>query len=152
VDVRHFAFGAFAPVRATPLRLQRRQRVRGHGQVAGATGTLTALWARQLDARIIAVVGSALKADCPRAAGFDDVVICTDPAHTAAAVRGLTEGSGGVDVLYDGIGGGGFANLALGVKPGGVAVLTGFAAGQPKIPVREMAPYGINFNRPDVQT
>lgn len=119
---------------------------------AGATGTLTAHWARRLGARVITVVGSALKADYLRAAGFDDLVISTDAHHTAAAVRALTDGSGGVDVLYDSIGGDGFAALALAVKPGGSAVLTGFAAGQPTIPVREMAPRGIHFHRPDVQT
>ena len=70
---------------------------------AGGVGTLLCQWAHHIGARVIAVVGSAEKADIAREHGADDVIIRSEIESIAAEVRRLTGGRG-VEVVYDSVG------------------------------------------------
>ena len=70
---------------------------------AGGVGTLLCQWAHHIGARVIAVVGSAEKADIAREHSADDVIIRSEIESIAAEVRRLTGGRG-VEVVYDSVG------------------------------------------------
>lgn len=73
-----------------------------------------------LGARVVAVVSDEGKAAVARAAG----------AHEVVLVRDWTEQAGGVDVVYDPVGGDRFdASLRL-IRPGGRILVIGFADGR----------------------
>ena len=69
---------------------------------AGGVGLILVQWAKRLGARVIAVVGSAAKAELVRRYGADEVVLTPDE-DLVARVRALTGGEG-VPVVYDSVG------------------------------------------------
>jgi NADPH:quinone reductase len=69
---------------------------------AGGVGLILVQWAKRLGARVIAVVGSAAKAELVRQYGADEVVL-TPQEDLVARVRALTGGEG-VPVVYDSVG------------------------------------------------
>lgn len=117
---------------------------------AGGLGSLLTAWARRRGARVIGTVGSEEKAELARAAGADRVVVGRD-ADFVAAVRDWTEGRG-VDVAYDGIGGGTLLKTLACVRPFGTVASIGQAGGAiPPIPVEELGPRrSLNLTRPSV--
>jgi NADPH:quinone reductase len=109
---------------------------------AGGVGVAAVELGKAMGAKVIAAVSSPEKADFIRGCGADDVVIY--PAHLAeddkAATKALSEafktaGGGGVDVIYDAVGGA-YAEPALrAMNWEGRFLVIGFPAGIPKIPL-----------------
>lgn len=94
---------------------------------AGGVGTATVQLAVAAGARVVAVVGSAAKADAARAAGAH-VVVDRSTQDVVAAVREATGGAG-ADVVVDPVGGDAFEAATRCVAFEGRVVVVGFAAG-----------------------
>src|SRR5215475_9730235 len=69
---------------------------------AGGLGLLLVQWAKHLGARVIGTVSTEAKAQAARAAGADEVVLCTRQDLVAETKR-LTHGLG-ADLIIDGVG------------------------------------------------
>ena len=114
--------------------LERGEVVLVHG-AAGGIGTAAVQLARAMDARVVAVVSSADKAEVARKAGAHDVVT-TDEFLTRA--RELTNGRG-VDVVVDPVGGDRFTDSLRSLAPEGRLLVIGFTAGQiPEVRVNRL--------------
>ncbi len=106
---------------------------------AGGLGQLMTRWARHLGATVIGTAGSESKAAVARGAGAHHVIVGRD-ADFGAAVAQLTEGRG-VDVAYDGVGGGTLAKTLGCVRPFGVVASIGQSAGPiPPVDVEDLGP------------
>ncbi|MGE4451197.1 quinone oxidoreductase family protein [Castellaniella sp.] len=105
---------------------------------AGGTGALLTRWARHLGATVIGTASTEEKAGLARQAGADHVIIGRD-ADLVGEVRNLTDGRG-VDVAYDGIGGGMLARTLACVRPFGTVASIGQAAGP--IPLLDLEDIG----------
>ncbi|CAN7242531.1 quinone oxidoreductase [Rhizobium leguminosarum] len=106
---------------------------------AGGLGSILVRWARSLDATVIGTVGSSEKAALAASYGADHLIVGRD-ADIVADVKRLTNGLG-VDVAYDGIGGDTLLKSIRSVRPFGMAVTIGQAAGAiPPVPVEELRP------------
>jgi NADPH:quinone reductase len=93
---------------------------------AGGVGTLLVQLARAAGARVIAAVGGPRKAEVARGLGADVVVDYREPGWT----RQLKAAAGGVDVVFDGVGGSmGRAAFDL-LDRGGRMVSFGLASGE----------------------
>lgn len=107
---------------------------------AGGVGVAAVELGKAMGARVIAAVSTREKADFIRGCGADDVVIY--PAHLneddKAATKALSEAfksAGGVDVIYDAVGGA-YAEPALrAMNWDGRFLVIGFPAGIPRIPL-----------------
>ncbi|MBX4962480.1 quinone oxidoreductase family protein [Rhizobium binae] len=127
--------------------------VRGGMQVlvhaaAGGLGSVLVRWAKSLDATVIGTVGSSEKAALAASWGADHLIVGRD-ADIVAEVKRLTNGPG-VDVAYDGIGGDTLLKTIRSVRPFGMAVTIGQAAGAiPPVPVEELHP-GKALCRPSI--
>jgi NADPH2:quinone reductase len=106
---------------------------------AGGTGALLSRWAKYLGATVIGTTSSMEKAELARQAGADHVIVGRD-ADLIGEVRNLTEGRG-VDVAYDGIGGGMLARTLACVRPFGTVASIGQAAGPiPALNLEDIGP------------
>jgi NADPH2:quinone reductase len=103
----------------------------------GGVGSILVQWAKHLGATVIAVVGSAEKAERARQLGADRVVLSGDDwvAQTKAATGGR-----GVDVVYDSVGKDTFIGSLDSLRPRGLMVTYGNASG----PVPPMAPLELS--------
>jgi NADPH:quinone reductase len=117
-----------------------RGRVRAGEQVlvqgaAGGLGTAALQVARGLGARPIAVVSTEEKGVIARRAGAAEVV--RSDGDWLEAVRDLT--SGGADLVIDPVGGDRFTDNLRALRPGGRAVVLGFAGGSiPEVKVNRL--------------
>ena len=121
--------------------LARRGRVRPgetvavHG-AAGGLGTATVQVARGLGARVIAVTGSAEKAEIARRAGADEVI---DAAGDWADALQAAGGGSGVDVIVDPVGGDRFDQSLRCLAPEGRLIVVGFTGGRiPSVQVNRL--------------
>jgi NADPH2:quinone reductase len=94
---------------------------------AGGVGTAAVQVGKALGARVVAVVGSAAKAEVARAAGADEVV----DRSVGDLVGGLKEavGRGGADVVFDPVGGASYDASTKVVSFEGRIVIVGFTSG-----------------------
>lgn len=101
---------------------------------AGGVGLTAVEIGRLMGARVIAQVRGPQKAAIARAAGAD-VVIEADHQDLKTALRDL----GGVDVVYDTVGGPGFDAALRATHPGGRMLAIGFASGAvPKVALNQL--------------
>jgi NADPH2:quinone reductase len=106
-----------------------------HG-AAGGVGTAALQVCRGLGVRTIAVVSSDAKERVARDAGADEVV--RSDGDWREAVKELTEG-GGVDVVYDPVGGDRFLDSLRSLARGGRLVVVGFTGGTiPEVKVNRL--------------
>lgn len=105
-------------------RLQPGQSVLVHG-AAGGAGSAAVQVARALGARVVACVSTHQKAEFAEAAGAHETVVVDD--EWPATVRELTDG--GVDVVFDPVGGTRFDGSLRALRAEGRLVVVGFAAG-----------------------
>lgn len=101
---------------------------------AGGVGLTAVEIGHLMGARVIAQVRGAEKAALARAAGADEVIQADHP-DLKAALRDL----GGVDVVYDSVGGPGFEASLRATRPGGRMLAIGFAGGEvPKVALNHL--------------
>lgn len=101
---------------------------------AGGVGLTAVEIGHLMGARVIAQVRGEEKAALVRAAGADEVIEADHP-DLKAALRDL----GGVDVVYDTVGGPGFDAALRATRPGGRMLAIGFAGGEvPKVPLNQL--------------
>jgi NADPH2:quinone reductase len=105
---------------------------------AGGVGRLLVQICRRRGARVIAVVGSAEKAELARSAGAGEVIVGSEEDFSRE-VRSLT-GERGVDVVYDSVGNDTFDRSLDSLRPRGMMVLYGQASG----PVPPLDPQVLN--------
>jgi NADPH:quinone reductase len=103
----------------------------------GGVGSILVQWAKHLGATVIAVVGSAEKAERARQLGADHVVLSGD--DWVAQAKAATGGRG-VDVVYDSVGKDTFIGSLDSLRPRGLMVTYGNASG----PVPPMAPLELS--------
>ncbi|MFF2371704.1 NADPH:quinone oxidoreductase family protein [Agromyces sp. NPDC058110] len=96
---------------------------------AGGVGTAAVQLGVAAGARVIAVVGSAAKAETARAAGAEHVIVRADEPDFAAVVNELTNGRG-ADVVFDPVGGDTFTRTTKCIAFEGRIVVVGFASGE----------------------
>jgi NADPH2:quinone reductase len=98
--------------------------------------------AKSKNARVVATVGSAEKAEIARALGADEVVRYDDLDGTEAIATALRTANGGegFDVVYDGVGKATFDASMAALRPRGMLVLYGAASG----PVPPVDPQRLN--------
>lgn len=107
-----------------------------HG-AAGGVGIAAVQVAAALDARVIAVVRGAEKAEFAAAAGCAEVVDLDLVENWVEQVRELT--GGGAEMVFDPVGGERFAQSLRALAPGGKALVIGFAGGEiQKIPANHL--------------
>lgn len=95
---------------------------------AGGVGSILVQWARHLGATVIAVVGSAAKADLARELGAQHALLSDD--DWVAQARAITGGRG-VTVAYDSVGKDTFMRSLDTLRPRGMMVSYGNASGAP---------------------
>ncbi|WP_111508733.1 quinone oxidoreductase family protein [Mycobacterium kyogaense] len=117
------------------------------GPAAGGVGSLLVRWLHWMGARVIATVGSEAKVAQVHAAGIETVLVSPAPGAAAEAIA-YAAGERGIDTVFDGVGGTGFARLWPLVRPGGTAVLYGGAAGYPDVDPNELRSAGVRFVQP----
>jgi NADPH:quinone reductase len=101
---------------------------------AGGVGLTAVEIGHQLGARVIAQVRGAEKAAIAKAAGAH-TVIDADVHDLKTALRA----EGGVDVVYDTVGGPGFEAALRATRPGGRMLAIGFAGGEvPHVPLNQL--------------
>lgn len=97
---------------------------------AGGVGLTAVEIGKRMGARVVASARGAGKLEIARAAGADEV-IDSDTPDLKAAFKAL----GGVDVVYDAVGGAGFDAALSACRPEGRLLAIGFASGQvPQVP------------------
>lgn len=116
---------------------------------AGGVGLIAVQWAKHLGATVIAIVGSAAKADLVREHGADHVLLAQEANQQAdqqanqqewvAQVKSVTRGRG-VDVVYDSVGKDTFMASLDCLRPRGMMVTFGNASG----PVPPIAPMELS--------
>jgi len=95
---------------------------------AGGVGSILVQWARHLGAVVIAVVGSAAKAEVARSLGAQHVLLSDD--DWSAQAKAITGGRG-VTVAYDSVGKDTFMRSLDALRPRGMMVTYGNASGPP---------------------
>jgi NADPH2:quinone reductase len=111
--------------------------------MTGGVGTLLSEWARSIGASVIGTVGSAAKKELALQRGFDHIIDLSAENFTER-VKEITDGKD-IDVFYDSIGVATFQKSLELVKPGGSAVLYGWASGMPEIDTAFMEQRKITF-------
>lgn len=97
---------------------------------AGGVGLTAVEIGRRMGARVIASARGADKLEIARAAGAHEVIDSTAPD-----LRDRLKALGGVDVVYDTIGGPGFLDALRAARPEGRLLAIGFAGGEvPQVP------------------
>lgn len=92
---------------------------------AGGVGLTAVELGKRMGAKVIACARGAAKLEIAREAGADHLIDSDEPDLTAA-LRAL----GGVDVVYDAVGGAGFDAALRACRPEGRLLVIGFASGQ----------------------
>lgn len=92
---------------------------------AGGVGLLLCQVAKRRGATVVATVSTEAKAELARAAGADHVILYSKEDF----VDGVRNATGGVDVVYDGVGATTFAKSLDCLRPRGMMVLFGAASG-----------------------
>jgi NADPH2:quinone reductase len=95
---------------------------------AGGVGQLLVQLAKARGAQVVATVGSAAKVAIAQDAGADAVIRYDEVEDLPAAVREAS--SGGVHVVYDGVGKATFEGSLASLRPRGMLALFGGASGQ----------------------
>jgi NADPH2:quinone reductase len=95
---------------------------------AGGVGSILVQWARHLGATVIAIVGSAAKADVARGLGAQHALLSDD--DWVAQAKAITGGRG-VAVAYDSVGKDTFMRSLDTLRPRGMMVSYGNASGPP---------------------
>lgn len=95
---------------------------------AGGVGSILVQWARHLGATVIAIVGSAAKADLVRELGAQHALLSDD--DWVAQAKSITGGRG-VAVAYDSVGKDTFMRSLDTIRPRGLMVSYGNASGAP---------------------
>lgn len=125
---------------------------------AGGVGLTAVEIGKRMGARVIASARGADKLDLLRALGADHVIDSTAPD-----LRGTLKALGGIDVMYDAVGGDAFLAALRAAKPEGRLLSIGFASGiVPQIPanlllVKNLSVMGLYYGgyltfRPEVLT
>lgn len=116
---------------------------------AGGVGSIAVQWARHLGATVIAVVGSAAKADMARELGAQHALLSDD--DWVAQAKAITGGRG-VSVVYDSVGKDTFMKSLDCLRPRGLMATFGNASGPPPaISPLELGKRGALFlTRPSV--
>jgi NADPH2:quinone reductase len=97
---------------------------------AGGVGLTAVEIGKRMGARVIACARGATKLEIARNAGADHVIDSDAPD-----LRGTLKALGGVDVVYDAVGGPHFMDALRATKPEGRLIPIGFAGGEvPQIP------------------
>lgn len=115
---------------------------------SGGVGLTAVEVGNALGARVIAVASTAEKLAIARERGADELI-----AYTTEPVRERLEALGGVDVVYDPVGGELFEAGLHVIRPGGRIVIIGFASGTvPQIPanlllVKDAAALGMSLTK-----
>jgi len=113
---------------------------------AGGVGSLVALWAQALGAKVIATVGSPHKMKAVRERGIEHVLDVND-ADLAAKVKALSGGHG-VDVVYELVSATTFAASVASLRDGGDLVHLGNASGPAKVDKAALAARAIRYVQP----
>lgn len=117
---------------------------------AGGTGQLLVQWAAHLGAVVVAVVGSAQKAEVVRALGAHHVVVRAAGDDLGATVRAVTKNRG-ADVVYDSVGKDTFAASLDALKVRGLLVSFGQASGAvPPLELSALAKKCLFLTRPSL--
>ncbi|PYY32497.1 quinone oxidoreductase [Curtobacterium sp. MCBD17_030] len=111
----------------------------------GAIGSILTLWCTSLGAKVVAVVGSAAKAEQAVANGAVATVV--NGTSIKAVVDSVTLG-GGADAALDGVGGDQVSALIPAVRRGGYIVSYGNAAGRANPDRVELERRAISFDDP----
>lgn len=98
---------------------------------AGGVGLTAVEIGRAVGARVIGVARGGDRLDAVRAAGADCVIDSADCADLKTALRDA--GGGGVDVVYDAVGGNAGEAAFRALDPGGRFMVIGFAGGKPPV-------------------
>ncbi len=125
---------------------------------AGGVGLTAVEIGKRMGARVIASARGADKLEAARAAGADHLIDSDAPD-----LRGQLKALGGVDVVYDSVGGPAFLEALRATRPEGRLLAIGFAGGEvPQVPanlllVKNLSVMGLYWGgyltfRPDVLT
>lgn len=106
---------------------------------AGGVGLTAVEIGKRLGARVIASARGAGRLSVAAAAGADLLIDSDDPALQGDALKDRLRAEGGVDVVYDAVGGPAFDALLRASNPGGRLLVIGFASGAvPQIPANQL--------------
>jgi NADPH2:quinone reductase len=106
---------------------------------AGGVGLTAVEIGKRMGARIIASARGADRLAIARAAGADVLLDSDDPALQGAGLKDRLRAEGGVDVVYDVVGGPAFDAALRACNPDGRLLAIGFAAGDvPQIPANQL--------------
>jgi NADPH2:quinone reductase len=111
--------------------------------MTGGVGTLLSEWAKSIGAIVIGTVGSAVKKNLALTRGFQHVVDLSTEDFIGR-LKEITNDKG-IDVFYDGIGVATFQKSLEVLKPGGTAILYGWASGMPEINTEYIDQRKIHF-------
>ncbi|GLS85712.1 NADPH:quinone oxidoreductase [Cypionkella aquatica] len=95
---------------------------------AGGVGLTAVEIGKRMGARVIACARGAAKLKIARAAGAD-ILIDSDTTDLKAALKAASQPWGGVDVVYDPVGGAAFTAAVSACRPEGRLLTIGFASG-----------------------
>jgi NADPH2:quinone reductase len=106
---------------------------------AGGVGLTAVEIGKRLSARVIASARGADRLAVAKAAGADVLIDSDDPAVQGAGLKDRLRAEGGVDVVYDVVGGPAFDAALRACNPDGRLLAIGFAAGAvPQIPANQL--------------
>ncbi|MDB5663795.1 NADPH:quinone oxidoreductase family protein [Cypionkella sp.] len=105
---------------------------------AGGVGLTAVEIGKRMGARVVACARGSAKLEIARAAGAD-ILIDSDTPDLKSALKAATNDFGGVDVVYDPVGGPAFNAAMSACRPEGRLLTIGFASGQlPEIPANHL--------------
>jgi NADPH2:quinone reductase len=106
---------------------------------AGGVGLTAVEIGKLMGARVIASARGADRLQVARAAGADVLLDSDDPALQGGGLKDRLRAEGGVDVVYDVVGGPAFDAALRACNPDGRLLAIGFAAGQvPQVPANQL--------------
>jgi NADPH2:quinone reductase len=106
---------------------------------AGGVGLTAVEIGKRLGARVIASARGADRLKIAQAAGADLLIDSDDPALQGAGLKDRLRDAGGVDVVYDVVGGPAFDAALRACNPDGRILAIGFASGQvPQVPANQL--------------
>jgi NADPH:quinone reductase len=106
---------------------------------AGGVGLTAVEIGKRLGARVIASARGRDRLQVAKAAGADVLIDSDDPALRDGGLRDRLRAEGGVDVIYDVVGGPGFDAALRACNPDARLLVIGFASGQvPQVPANQL--------------
>jgi NADPH2:quinone reductase len=106
---------------------------------AGGVGLTAVEIGKRMGARVIASARGADRLAVARAAGADVLLDSDDPSLPSAGLKDRLRAEGGVDVVYDVVGGPAFDAALRACNPDGRLLAIGFASGQvPQVPANQL--------------